>query len=374
MLIVGLLITSTLVTFVDAGSWKLPIQEVKRVNRNNTLGPLHDIYREVLNLDRAYYRATIYVGRPPKPFQVMIDTGSSVLWIPKKGCKSTGRHASGNCNSGKYVYDAEESASSLNLTAPFSISYGGGSSSMKGHYFKDFFSFGEDMRITAAVTFGVAEEIVGEDQGILGLGNAIRPNERGSAILHEAWRQKLIDEPMFTLYLRKCPYSEDCEKFGTITIGSYDKEMCDKIVGHVKINPKSTRWLFKATSFKLGNALINQPFKAVTDSGAPGIYMPTDVHKQLMDEINATPTNGRYVVKCDADIDITLTINKIEYLIPASQLLVNLHNDYCLLLIYPKDSRNDRWLLGTPFSRSYCTTHNIAKHTIEFAPTLTRNE
>ncbi|KAI6216216.1 Peptidase A1 domain-containing protein [Aphelenchoides besseyi] len=261
MLIVGLLITSTLVTFVDAGSWKLPIQEVKRVNRNNTLGPLHDIYREVLNLDRAYYR------------------GSSVLWIPKKGCKSTGRHASGNCNSGKYVYDAEESASSLNLTAPFSISYGGGSSSMKGHYFKDFFSFGEDMRITAAVTFGVAEEIVGEDQGILGLGNAIRPNERGSAILHEAWRQKLIDEPMFTLYLRKCPYSEDCEKFGTITIGSYDKEMCDKIVGHVKINPKY--------------------------SGAPGIYMPTDVHKQLMDEINATPTNGRYVVKCDADIDIT---------------------------------------------------------------------
>ncbi|KAI6212637.1 hypothetical protein M3Y94_00049900 [Aphelenchoides besseyi] len=209
MLIVGLLITSTLVTFVDAGSWKLPIQEVKRVNRNNTLGPLHDIYREVLNLDRAYYR------------------GSSVLWIPKKGCKST-----------------------------------------------VLVTFGEDMRITAAVTFGVAEEI-----GILGLGNAIRPNERGSAILHEAWRQKLIDEPMFTLYLRKCPYSEDCEKFGTITIGSYDKEMCDKIVGHVKINPKY--------------------------SGAPGIYMPTDVHKQLMDEINATPTNGRYVVKCDADIDIT---------------------------------------------------------------------
>ncbi|KAI6212647.1 Lysosomal aspartic protease-like protein [Aphelenchoides besseyi] len=124
MLIVGLLIATTLVVFVDAGSWKLHIRKVKRVQRNNTLGPLHDIYREVLNFDRAHYRATIYVGTPPQPFQVMIDTGSHILWIPKKGCKAKGRNTVGNCKTGKYVYNFAESASAEDLHVPFTVAYG----------------------------------------------------------------------------------------------------------------------------------------------------------------------------------------------------------------------------------------------------------
>ncbi|KAI6217686.1 Rhizopuspepsinogen [Aphelenchoides besseyi] len=336
MLIVSLLIATTLVTFVDAGSWKLSIRKVKRVQRNNTLGPLHDIYREVLNLDRFYYR------------------GSSILWIPRKGCKATGWFEmlnkqpffpSRNCETGKYVYNPEESASSLNLTLPFSIIYGGGKSLMQGHYFKDFFSFGEDMRITAAVSFGVAETIVGEDQGVLGLGNAIDPNERGSSIIHEAWRQKVIDAPIFTIYLRKCPDSEDCEKYGTITIGSYDTEMCNKVVGRVKVNPN-------LSGVRLANARISKPFNAMTDSGAAGIYVPSNIFEQLVVILRATLANGdRYIVKCDADAALALRINGYEYEIPANQLLVNLHNDYCLLLIYRYDSHDNRWLLGTPFLR-----------------------
>ncbi|KAI6212475.1 hypothetical protein M3Y94_00029700 [Aphelenchoides besseyi] len=274
MLIVGLLIATILVVFVDAGSWKLHIQEVKRVQRNNTLGPLNDVYSEVLNFDRAYYRATIYLGTPPQPFQVMIDTGD-------------------------------------------------GSSKMKGQYFKDVFS------------------------GILGLGNAIDPNERGSSIIHEAWRQKAIDAPLFTIYLRKCPKSEDCEKFGTITIGSYDKEMCGKIEGHVNVVPDYT--------------------------GAPGIYVPTDVYKQLMGEIKATRTVwGGYVVSCDANIVITLQINGHTYTIPKNQLLVNLHTGICSMRIVPYNHWAGYWVLGVPFFTTYCQIYSIEKQAVYFAPALTR--
>ncbi|KAI6198698.1 Peptidase A1 domain-containing protein [Aphelenchoides besseyi] len=116
MLISGLLIATTLVTSVDAGSWSLAIREVKHVSRNKTLGPLNDIYTEVLNFDRSYYRATVYVGTPPKPFQVMIDTG----------CIAKGQQTTGNCESGKYVYDPKESVTAENLDTPLSISYGDG--------------------------------------------------------------------------------------------------------------------------------------------------------------------------------------------------------------------------------------------------------
>lgn len=33
----------------------------------------------------------ITVGTPPKPFRVILDTGSAILWLPKKGCENHGR-------------------------------------------------------------------------------------------------------------------------------------------------------------------------------------------------------------------------------------------------------------------------------------------
>ncbi|KAI6212667.1 Peptidase A1 domain-containing protein [Aphelenchoides besseyi] len=299
MLIGSLLIAANLLTFVDAGSWKLPIQEVKRVQRKNSLGLLNDVYPGPLHLDRNHYRATIYLGTSSMPFRVMIDTGSHVLWVPKIGCKASG----------------------------------GGNDWVKGHYYKDVFSFGENMRIKYPIMFGVGEQMKNEDQGILGLGNAIDPGERGSSILHEAWRHRIIDAPVFTIYLQKCPESEDCENHGMITIGSYDKEMCGEVT-----------W------------------------GAPGIYISTYAYKLTMSMIKATRMDGLYVVKCDADVDVTLQINGQKYTVPGSQLLVNLHNGFCSLRLYPYDRPDDVWLIGTPFSMVYCITHNFEAHTVEFAP------
>ncbi|KAI6219109.1 Aspartic protease 6 [Aphelenchoides besseyi] len=359
MLIVGLLIATILVVFVDAGSWKLHIQEVKRVQRNNTLGPLNDVYSEVLDFGRDKYRATVYVGSPPQPFHVTVDTGSNILWVPKKGCKATGEYLIGNCKSSKYVYNPRGSATGKNLNQPFRIAYGDGSATITGHYYRDVFSFGEKMRLKEPITFGVGEEMKHRDQGILGLGNAVNSNEHGTSILHEAWRQKLIDAPIFTMYLRKCPRSEDCEKHGTITIGSYDKEMCGKIEGHVKF---STRQCSCKSIFQSNNGL-----------GRASIYIPSNYYKPLMEAIKASLTDkGRYVVDCDAYVAISLRINGIEYVIPGNQVLVNLHTNYCLLRIYPFDFDNGTWLLGNPFGTTYCQTHNIETQTIEFAPALTR--
>ncbi|KAI6218609.1 Cathepsin D [Aphelenchoides besseyi] len=375
MLIAGLLIATTLVTFVDAGSWKIPIQEVKRVNRKNRLDPLHDVYSETLRLDRNRYRATVYVGMPPMPFRVMIDTGSHVLWVPKKGCRAEGRAITGNCESGERVYDPEESASREELNVPFRFSYGGGTSWTQGHYFKDVFSFGANMQLTEPIIFGAAEEMRNEDQGIIGLGNAIKPGELGNSILHEAWRQRVIDAPVFTMYLRRCPSSEDCENHGTITFGSYDREMCGEVVGHVDVNPNSIHWSFEVTSFQLGLAITNTPFNVMIDSGAPGIYMPSEFYTEFMEAIQATPTeSGRYVINCDADMDVTLIINGEEYTIPQHLLLINLHNGFCSMRLYPYDRRDGLWVIGTPLGISYCITHNFEAHTVEFAPSLTRHE
>ncbi|KAI6204933.1 hypothetical protein M3Y94_00734500 [Aphelenchoides besseyi] len=52
----------------------------------------------------------------------------------------------------------------------------------------------------------------------MGLGSSL-PRDRGSSIVHEAWRQGILDAPIFTSYMKKCPGSGTCENGGLITFG-----------------------------------------------------------------------------------------------------------------------------------------------------------
>ncbi|RUP49984.1 aspartic peptidase domain-containing protein [Jimgerdemannia flammicorona] len=65
--------------------------------------------------------ASVSVGTPAKTFKLDFDTGSSDMWFPYTGCKST-------C-SGKTIYDPTKSSTYKKDDRAWSIAYGDGSTS-----------------------------------------------------------------------------------------------------------------------------------------------------------------------------------------------------------------------------------------------------
>ncbi|KAG9075290.1 hypothetical protein FS749_013043, partial [Ceratobasidium sp. UAMH 11750] len=67
--------------------------------------------------DSSYY-GSIAVGTPPVAFNVILDTGSSDLWLASSTCYTGCR--------GVPTFDASRSSTFRNLTTPFAIRYGSG--------------------------------------------------------------------------------------------------------------------------------------------------------------------------------------------------------------------------------------------------------
>jgi cathepsin D len=68
------------------------------------------------NTDSSYY-GSLAVGTPPMSFNVILDTGSSDLWLAGQGCQSCGNVP---------TFNPAQSSTYKNLSTPFHISYGSG--------------------------------------------------------------------------------------------------------------------------------------------------------------------------------------------------------------------------------------------------------
>jgi hypothetical protein len=71
------------------------------------------------------YKGTVSVGQPPQVFEVIMDTGSDVFWLPRVGCISSGPDVS-SCMSGNGLYNPSLSSTAIDLRTRFQIIYGTG--------------------------------------------------------------------------------------------------------------------------------------------------------------------------------------------------------------------------------------------------------
>ncbi|KAI6221442.1 Eukaryotic aspartyl protease [Aphelenchoides fujianensis] len=335
---------------VDAGRFSVDVQRVAPPQRSNeTLGPLSDVYGQGLNtVGNVQYRGRMTLGTPPQKFNF--------------GCRSSGPLAKA-CRSGRGVYDPRRSRTAYPTNETFVVRYGTGSA--EGTYWQDVLAFvsarGKQLRMRRRITFGVGERMQFIDKGVLGLGSSdsLPYDDRPSCVMHEGYRQGLLDTPV-----------HEEERRQRLVRGRrrdhVGRRRLKALRSGRKVGASVHHWQFTVSSMRMGGGGFGQPFKAITDSGTSLIVAPARVVQQLAQAVGARLVQGVYVVPCTANVALTLMIDGTVLTIPSEQMLLRASGKRCELALGESD--DDRWILGDPLTRAFCNVHNFKTRQLGFAP------
>jgi len=175
----------------------------------------HDV--PVENFLNAQYFSTIAIGTPAQEFKVVLDTGSSNLWVPSSSCGSIACYL-------HQKYDSSASSTYQKNGSEFGIRYGSGE--VAGFISQDVLRIG-DLTIKDQL-FGEATSepglafAFGRFDGILGLGYDTISVNHVPPPFYNMIDQGLLDEPVFAFYLGNTEDStESVATFGGIDSSHY---------------------------------------------------------------------------------------------------------------------------------------------------------
>jgi len=331
-----------------------------QVQDGNTKGG-HSV--PLTNYMNAQYFAEISLGSPPQSFKVILDTGSSNLWVPSKDCSSIACFFHSK-------YDSSSSKSYKANGSTFDIAYGSGS--LSGIVSHDSFTIG-DLSIDS-VTFAEALKepglafAFGKFDGILGLAYDTISVNHITPPFYEMVNKGLLDEPVFSFRVGD---SED--DGGEAVFGGIDPSHYTGKIDYVPLRRKAY-WEVELESIQFGDAVLElENTGAAIDTGTSLIAVPTDIAEMLNAEIGATKTwNGQYTVDC-ATVptlpDLTFTFNGKGYPLKGSDYILNAGGT-CISAFTGMDipvPGGSLWIVGDVFLRRYFTVYDLGRNAVGFA-------
>ncbi|KAK6202713.1 aspartic proteinase precursor [Scheffersomyces amazonensis] len=324
----------------------------------------HDV--PLTNYLNAQYFTEIQLGTPPQPFKVILDTGSSNLWVPSQDCSSLAcfLHAK---------YDHDSSSSYKANGSEFSIQYGSGS--MEGYVSQDVLTIG-DLVIPGQDFAEATQEpglafAFGKFDGILGLAYDTISVNKIVPPVYNAINKGLLDSPQFAFYLGDTDKDEN--DGGVATFGGYDDSLFTGKITWLPVRRKAY-WEVSFEGIGLGDEyaeLANTG--AAIDTGTSLITLPSSLAEIINAKIGATKSwSGQYQIECEKKQTLPpLTLNFAGYNFTLSA------NDYilevggsCISVFTPMDFPKpigDLAIVGDAFLRRYYSIYDLKKDAVGLA-------
>lgn len=304
----------------------------------------------------------ITIGTPPQNFKVILDTGSSNLWVPSSSCGSIA------C----YLHNKYESSSSSTYKkngTEFKIQYGSGS--MEGFVSNDVMTIG-DLKIKNLDFAEATKEpglafAFGRFDGILGMGFDRLSVNKIVPPFYAMVDQKLIDEPVFAFYLA------DEKSESEVVFGGVNKDHIDGKITEIPLRRKAY-WEVDLDAIALGDEVAELDNTGVIlDTGTSLIALPSQLAELLNSQIGAKKGyNGQYSIDCDKrkDLpDITFRLSGYDFPISAYDYILEVSGS-CISTFMAMDIPEPVGplaILGDAFLRRYYSIYDLGKGTVGLA-------
>lgn len=255
------------------------------------------------NYLNAQYYTEIQLGTPGQTFKVILDTGSSNLWVPSSDCSSLACFLHSR-------YNHDSSSTYKANGTEFAIRYGSGS--LEGYISQDTLQLG-DLVIPKQDFAEATNEpglafAFGKFDGILGLGYDTISVDKVVPPMYQALNQGLLDSAQFAFFLGDTAKTQDG---GIATFGGYDKSLYSGDITWLPVRRKAY-WEVKFNGISLGDEYAElENTGAAIDTGTSLIALPSGLAEILNAQIGAKKGwSGQYSVDCDSRSNLPdLTFN-----------------------------------------------------------------
>ena len=226
----------------------------------------------VENFLNAQYFSEISVGTPPQDFKVVLDTGSSNLWVPSSECGSIACYLHSK-------YDHGSSSTYKKNGSEFAIQYGSGS--LSGYVSKDTVQIG-DLKIKDQLFAEATSEpglafAFGRFDGILGLGYDTISVNKIPPPFYNMIDQGLLDEPVFAFYLSDTANGDESEA----TFGGIDKAHYTGDITYIPLRRKAY-WEVDLDAITFGDETAEiDNTGVILDTGTSLIALPSTLAELL---------------------------------------------------------------------------------------------
>jgi len=343
-----------------------PQAHIDEMFKDTAVGKKGDHAVPISNFLNAQYFSDITIGTPPQSFKVVLDTGSSNLWVPSSECGSIACYL-------HTKYDSSSSSTYKKNGTAFEIRYGSGE--LSGFVSQDTLTIG-DLTVKDQIFAEATEEpglafAFGRFDGILGLGYDTISVNKIVPPFYEMINQGLLDEPVFAFYLGDTANGEEDES--EVIFGGVNKDHYTGKLTEIPLRRKAY-WEVDLDAITFGDSTAELDNTGVIlDTGTSLIALPTTLAELLNKEIGAKKGyNGQYTIECDKRDslpDASFTLSGYNFTIGPYDYILEVQGS-CISSFMGMDIPEPAGplaILGDAFLRKWYSVYDLGKNTVSLA-------
>ncbi|KAI4229325.1 MAG: hypothetical protein L6R36_000978 [Xanthoria steineri] len=344
---------------------------------------------ETLSNEGIAYTANISLGTDPQEFTVIVDTGSSDLWVNTLQSPICSYEDAGLCGPAG-TYDANSSTTYTYLNSDFNISYADGSSA-SGDYATDTVRVGQTTQEElTGLQFGIAYQS-SFPVGILGIGYPanVAQTSTGSGRTYPNLPQLLVNQGIIQSNAYSLWLDDIDSAAGSLLFGGVDT---DKFHGSLQTLPvqqmqgEYRHFVITLSGLSLsGGSGRNRSFEqelpaaVLLDSGSTITYLPQqltdEVYAALGIEVDPLARPGYVDVDCSlaqSEETLNFAFTSVTIAVPMSELVLpggRRSRTGCMFGIVATDADSTVGIFGDTFLRSAYVVYDLDNNEISLAQT-----